>query len=96
MELVEDYTWEDCFGIDTSGEFDQWLGSSDLAWLFLDSVDEARLSDKKNFEKALLCIARKLGQSKSRVHIFISSRVQEWLATSDLELSTGQKLNGLQ
>ena len=86
LELVEDYTWEDCFGIDTSGEFDQWLGSSDLAWLFLDSVDEARLSDKKNFEKALLCIARKLGQSKSRVHIFISSRVQEWLATSDLEL----------
>ena len=86
LELVEDCNWEDCFEIGTSEEFKQWLVCSDSAWLFLDSVDEARLSNKISFEKALRHIFRKLGQSQYRTHIFISSRVKEWLATSDLEL----------
>lgn len=38
----------------TLKEFEEWLASDEEAWLFLDSVDEARLRDPRDFEKAKL------------------------------------------
>ena len=76
LELVEDCNWEDCFGIGTSGEFDQWLGSSDLAWLFLDSVDEARLSDKKTLRKPY-AVSPVNWDSQNLVSIFLSLLVSK-------------------
>jgi len=70
----------------SSAEFQHWLGSGDSACFFLDSVDEARLSNPSFFEGALQALARALGRAAPRSHIFISARVSDWRATADLLL----------
>jgi hypothetical protein len=67
-------------------EVQSWLAGSDAAWFFLDSVDEARLANARYFEKALRALARTLDHATSRARIFISARVSDWRATSDLLL----------
>lgn len=48
--IPEDF--EDAFEVGTFKEFAQWLSSTDEAWLLLDSVDEARLRNPGDFERA--------------------------------------------
>jgi len=67
-------------------EVSNWLEGSHAAWFFLDSVDEARLANPQFFEKALRALARALNHALSRAHIFITARVSDWRATSDLML----------
>ena len=67
-------------------EVRSWLEGSHTAWFFLDSVDEARLANPQFFEKALRALARALNHAISRAHIFITARVSDWRATSDLVL----------
>jgi len=84
---------EDAFDDQQTGtfdEFDRWLRSDDEGWLFLDSVDEARLSDPRDFEKAIRKLARKLGSAGQRTHIFITSRISEWRPKTDLDLLVAQ------
>ena len=78
--------FEASFEIGTSAEFEYWLTSDELGWFFLDSVDEARLAGKKNFEAAIRNFSFKLGDSIKRSHIFITSRLSEWRPQSDLSL----------
>jgi hypothetical protein len=63
-----------------------WLAGDHSAWFFLDSVDEARLTNHRSFDKALRELSQALGSAVSRVHIFITARVSDWRATSDLVL----------
>lgn len=55
-------------------EFKSWLDSGTEGWLFMDSVDEARLKDPRDFERAI----RKLGcltkSSGAQAHILITGR----------------------
>lgn len=44
---------EDAFEEGTFEEFNNWLISDVEGWLFFDSVDEARLSDPREFERAI-------------------------------------------
>jgi hypothetical protein len=84
---------EDAFDDPQTGtfdEFDCWLRSDDEGWLFLDSVDEARLSDPRDFEKSIRKLARKLGSACQRTHIFITSRISEWRPKTDLDLLVAQ------
>ncbi len=84
---------EDAFDDQLTGsfhEFDRWLRSDDEGWLFLDSVDEARLSDPRDFEKAIRKLARKLGSACQRSHVFITSRISEWRPKTDLDLLVAQ------
>src|SRR5262249_50607818 len=67
-------------------EVKNWLAGDHDAWFFLDSVDEARLTNRRYFEKALRELAHALGAATSRAHIFITARVSDWMATSDLVL----------
>ena len=67
-------------------EVRSWLEGSHTAWFFLDSVDEARLANPQFFEKALRALARALNHAISRAYIFITARVSDWRATSDLVL----------
>ena len=67
-------------------EVRSWLAGDHAAWLFLDSVDEARLTHYRYFDKALRALAQALGYATSRAHIFITARVSDWRATSDLVL----------
>jgi hypothetical protein len=82
--LYSDFTTS--FEIGTEDEFKQWLSLDEPAWFFLDSVDEARLGNPKNFEVAIRNFAIKIGDNKQRAYIFITSRVSEWRPQSDLSL----------
>ncbi len=78
--------FEASFEISNNAEFDEWLSSDEPGWFFLDSVDEARLVGPKQFEAAIRKFGAKLGESKQRAHIYVTSRLSEWRAQSDLSL----------
>jgi hypothetical protein len=77
------FNFNTSFEIGTEVEFTQWLSLDEPAWFFLDSVDEARLGNPKNFEVAIRNFGARLCDSKERAHIFITSRLSEWRPQSD-------------
>ncbi|WP_281199217.1 NACHT domain-containing protein [Acinetobacter johnsonii] len=82
---VEDIDSEfvDAFEVGDESLLDEWLDSTDPAWFFLDSVDEARLKNPKQFEKAIRKFAKKVKPAARRCHIYISSRPYSWGFESD-------------
>jgi hypothetical protein len=62
--------------------FEQWKAGSERAWFFLDSVDEARLNQKR-FDAALRVLSGELGPVLARARILISCRASDWKTTSD-------------
>ncbi|MFC5386850.1 hypothetical protein ACFPLB_12850 [Aquamicrobium segne] len=70
----------------TPEEFDKWVTSGQDGWLLLDSVDEARLKDPKDFERAIRMIGRKLRGVLQRARIVITSRGEAWRPKTDLLL----------
>jgi hypothetical protein len=65
--------------------FQQWLDSDKKAYFFLDSVDEAKLKNEKDFQKAIRIFERKIHKAISRTYVFITSRGSAWRASSDLK-----------
>lgn len=87
LENVTD-CFEDAFEAET-GTFDQfedWLASNEEGWLLLDSVDEARLRNPGDFERAIRTLGRKTNTAKDRVHVVITGRTSAWRARSDLDI----------
>jgi hypothetical protein len=78
-----DASFETAFEVGSDSEFHAWLESSDVAWFFLDSVDEARLKDRGAFKKALRQFERRIGSAKDRAHVCISSRPYAWQWSTD-------------
>lgn len=74
------------FEIGTEAQFYSWLQSTDEAWFFLDSVDEARLEHPRAFERALRRFARGVANGAHRAHIYISSRPYAWRPKEDRKL----------
>jgi hypothetical protein len=62
--------------------FETWKAGSERAWFLLDSVDEARLNQKK-FDGALRAFTSELGAALARARILISCRASDWRVTSD-------------
>ncbi|NBQ71128.1 MAG: ATP-binding protein, partial [Nitrosomonadaceae bacterium] len=83
LEHVAD-DFEDSFEEGTYEEFVAWLTSSNEGWLFLDSVDEARLQDPRDFELAIHKLSKQISIAKDRVHIVITSRTTAWRPKTDL------------
>jgi len=77
---------EDSFEKGKIEEFEAWLESSEEGWLFLDSVDEARLRDPKDFKKAIRILTKHITPALDRAHIIITGRANAWRAKTDLEL----------
>lgn len=71
------------FEIGEEAQFQAWLLSTDDAWFFLDSVDEARLENSRAFEKALNCFAKSIKKGAHRAHIYLSSRPYAWRPRED-------------
>lgn len=67
-------------------DFQAWLESDEEAWLFLDSVDEARLRDPRDFESAIRRISRRVASARNRLHVVITGRASAWRPKSDLLL----------
>ena len=70
----------------TYEEFDAWLAGDDDGWVLLYSVDEARLRDPSDFERAIRTLARALGSAKQRVHLIVTGRTTAWRPKTDLAL----------
>lgn len=85
LEHVAD-DFEIAFEEGTLAEFDLWLASEEEGWLFLDSVDEARLREPKDFEKAIRKIGARLSTALQRTHILLTSRGAAWRPVTDLKL----------
>lgn len=80
------HNFEDAFEEGTFDEFNAWVASDEEGWLLLDSVDEARLRDPRDFELAVKQVGRMLAPTLQRVHIVITSRTSAWRAKTDLML----------
>ena len=74
------------FEVGNEDSFDEWLQSTDEAWFFLDSVDEARLESSRQFDKAIQKFAKKIKAAAHRCHIYISSRPYSWRFEQDESL----------
>ncbi|MDO9461406.1 MAG: hypothetical protein Q7N95_15025 [Alphaproteobacteria bacterium] len=81
---------EEAFQEGTKAEFSDWINSDDDAWIFLDSVDEARLIGPKSFETAIRKFSVAIRDCLQRAHIFITSRITEWRPVTDLQLVKDQ------
>jgi hypothetical protein len=80
--LVQDF--DASFELGTLEEFQAWIASDDAGWLLLDSVDEARLKDPKDFERAIRKVGGKLRGALQRAHIVITGRTDAWRPKTDL------------
>lgn len=67
-------------------QFLQWVRSGDEGWVFLDSVDEARLKSPEEFERAINYVGRLLEPVLQRAHIVVTGREAAWRARTDREL----------
>lgn len=78
-----DRHFDDSFEIGDEDSFGDWLNSSEEAWFFLDSVDEAKLVSPRAFEKAIQRFSKCIQRGAHRAHIYISSRPYSWRANAD-------------
>lgn len=67
-------------------QFLEWVKSGDEGWVFLDSVDEARLKSPKEFEQAINYVGRVLEPVLQQAHIVVTGREAAWRARTDREL----------
>jgi hypothetical protein len=67
-------------------KFQTWLASNCEAWLLLDSVDEARLKDPRDFELAVRVLGSRIAAALQRTHVVISSRPSAWRSVTDLAI----------
>ncbi len=77
---------EAAFDLGDITKFRAWMASDSNAWIFLDSVDEARLNGPSDFALAIRKFANELSFHGSRCHIYVSSRASEWRPIADYSL----------
>lgn len=80
------FDFDGSFEEGTPEEFQDWIASGEDGWFLLDSVDEARLKDPKDFERAIKTMGRKLRGALQSAHIVITSRGEAWRPKTDLVL----------
>lgn len=78
--------FEDAFEEGSFEGFTTWAASGEEGWLLLDSIDEARLRDPKDFERAIKKLGRLLAPVLQQAHIVITGRTTAWRAKTDLLL----------
>lgn len=76
--------FEVAFEVGTYEAFEEWVASGGEGWLFLDSVDEARLRDPGDFELAIRKMSSRISTSMDRTHIVITGRTTAWRPMTDL------------
>ncbi len=79
-------SFEEAFEEGTFEEFETWTASGGEGWLLLDSVDEARLKDPRDFELAIRKLGRKLTPVLPHAHILVTGRTVAWRPKTDMML----------
>lgn len=80
--------FDDSFEVGSFDQFQDWLSSTEDGWLFLDSVDEARLRNPGDFHHAVRKLGRKISVAKDRAHIIVTGRISAWRPKTDLSYCT--------
>lgn len=75
---------EEAIEDDLFDAFESWLDSGSEGWLLLDSVDEARLKDPRDFDRAIQKLGRVIRKAGVHAHIVITGRSTAWRASTDL------------
>ncbi len=85
IEDIENDFYE-AFEVGDEDQFHAWRQSTEEAWFFLDSIDEARLESPRALRKALRRFAMGIRGSEHRAHIYLSSRPYAWHPKADRKL----------
>ncbi|EIE01353.1 hypothetical protein [Leptospira licerasiae] len=83
------------FVVGSIREFQEWKNSETQGWIFLDSVDEAKLISRTNFDIALRKFYQILGSKINQSNIYITSRVSEWRTKEDFRKVYSSHINAL-
>lgn len=78
--------FEGSFEVGSILDFEKWEESCEEGWILLDSVDEARLRNARDFEQAIRTLRKRIITALERSHIVITSRTSAWRPRSDLNL----------
>ena len=62
---------------------EQAVSAGDEIWIFLDSIDEARLKDPGDFERALKRLKLHIKNNLQNIHIVLTSRTGAWRPKDD-------------
>jgi len=80
------HNFEVAFKIGDIELFNEWLSGDQKAYFFLDSVDEARIKNERDFHTAIRLFEKKIHKGRARSNIYITSRGSSWRANSDFKL----------
>ncbi len=72
-----------CLGAEDREQFETWKASQSPAWIFVDSVDEAKL-DNIRLENAFRKLADGIDGAARRARVVLSSRYTDWEFRADL------------
>lgn len=72
-----------CLGVEDRRQFEAWKASDSPAWIFIDSVDEAKLNSVR-VETAFRKIADGIDGAAARAHVILSGRHTDWEFRADL------------
>ena len=75
--------WEVAFEVGDAESLNQAVKVGDEIWIFLDSIDEARLDDPKAFERALKRLKPHIRDNLQNIHIVLTSRIGAWRPKDD-------------
>ena len=83
-DLVDE--WKNAFEVGDANSLKKAIRAGDEIWIFLDSIDEARLYNSRAFEKALKRLERRIKDNLQNVHLVLTSRTGAWRPKEDAAL----------
>ena len=75
--------WEIAFEIGDAESLENVVRAGDEIWIFLDSIDEARLYNSRAFEQALKRLKPHICDNLQNVHMVLTSRMGAWHPNED-------------
>ena len=75
--------WEVAFEVGDAESLKKAVRAGDEIWIFLDSIDEARLSGPRAFEIALKRLEPHIKDNLQNVHMVLTSRIGAWRPKED-------------
>jgi hypothetical protein len=86
LELLAGLALERSLEIGTADELRAWKAGNEPGYFFLDAVDEAKLRDPRDFERAIMNLLEGIDAQKERVTVVVSTRPHAWQAYADKAL----------
>jgi hypothetical protein len=86
LELLAGLALERSLEIGTADDLHAWKTGKDQGYFFLDAVDEAKLRDPRDFERAIRNFLEGIEALKERVTVVVSTRPHAWQAYADKAL----------